>query len=215
MTREKLAAALALAIGFSLMDPHASAAPATVASSGPTAPASLAAQLPALAPRAVAWAEGLAAKASASGTAMSSPLLGIARHAGVRAPEKIRIVVLDEIPLPDDPTLKGAALSVGLSQGDAAGMTLGYAVFLRRGYEKDLRVMSHEFRHVAQYEACGGIRAFLMVHLADLVAFGYEDSPFEVDARAHEVNALPVVHGVAAPKAAAPVPASGGARRAS
>jgi hypothetical protein len=29
------------------------------------------------------------------------------------------------------------------------------------------------------------------VHLADLVAFGYEDSPFEVDARAHEVRSLP------------------------
>jgi hypothetical protein len=45
--------------------------------------------------------------------------------------------------------------------------------------------------HVAQYEACGGIGGFLAVHLADLVAFGYEDSPFEVDARAHEVSAPP------------------------
>lgn len=156
------------------------------------AQAHLASQLPLLAPKAVAWAQALAAKAAAHGAPLSAPLLEIARRAGVRAPGKIRIIVTDEIPLPDDPVLKGAALSVGLSQSEAAGMTLGYAVFLRRGYENDVRVMSHEFRHVAQYEACGGIAGFLAVHLADLVAFGYEDSPFEVDARAHEVDALPM-----------------------
>jgi len=149
----------------------------------------LAARLPILAPRAVAWAEKLAAGASRSGTSIAPELAAIARKAGVRSPEKVRIVVVDEIPLPEEPALKAAALEVGLSGSDAAGMTLGYAVFLRRGYEHDLRVMSHEFRHVAQYEACGGIAGFLAVHLADLVAFGYEDSPFEVDARAHEVGA--------------------------
>jgi hypothetical protein len=44
---------------------------------------------------------------------------------------------------------------------------------------------------VPERRAGGGIAAFLAVHLADLVAFGYEDSPFEVDARAHEVAAIP------------------------
>lgn len=39
-----------------------------------------------------------------------------------------------------------------------------------------------------QYEARGGIAPFLQQHLADLARFGYEDSPFEVDARAHEVD---------------------------
>ena len=46
--------------------------------------------------------------------------------------------------------------------------------------------------------------AFLAVHLADLVAFGYEDSPFEVDARAHEVAARPVAAQAPASKAIAP-----------
>jgi len=153
--------------------------------------AALAAQLPMLAPRAVAWAEHLAQGAAREGTPLTPALAALARRAGVREPERVRIVVLDEIPLPEEPLLKAAALKVGLSSSDAAGMTLGAAVFLRRGYEKDIRVLSHELRHVAQYEACGGIAGFLAVHLADLVAFGYEDSPFEVDARAHEVAALP------------------------
>src|SRR5690348_327500 len=159
------------------MNDATSAIPPTSDVPAAQAQAHLASQLPRLAPKAVAWAQALAAKAAAHGAPLSAPLLEIARRAGVRAPGKIRIVVTDEIPLPDDPVLRGAALSVGLSQSEAAGMMLGYAVFLRRGYEHDVRVMSHEFRHVAQYEACGGIAGFLAVHLADLVAFGYEDSP--------------------------------------
>jgi hypothetical protein len=71
-----------------------------------------------------------------------------------------------------------------------AGLTLGYVVFVRGGFEADIRLLSHEFRHVAQYEACGGIPNFLAAHLRHLVAFGYEDSPFEVDARAHEIHAV-------------------------
>jgi len=78
-----------------------------------------------------------------------------------------------------------------LSQATASGMTLGHAIFVRRGEESDVRLMSHELRHVAQYEAAGGVAAFLAKHLADLAAHGYEDSPFEVDARAHERTFLP------------------------
>jgi hypothetical protein len=190
LQRHKLALPLALAAGLAFM-PLDSTAQTSPLPAHESARGQLAARLPLLAPRAVAWAETLAANARPSGVPLSPALTAIARKVGVRAPEKVRIIVLDDIPLPDDPVLKGAALSVGLSQGDAAGMTLGHTIFLRRGYENDLRVASHELRHVAQYEASGGIAGFLAVHLADLVAFGYEDSPFEVDARAHEVRARP------------------------
>jgi hypothetical protein len=98
----------------------------------------------------------------------------------------VRVLVVDAIPLPDEPHLKAAAMQVGLSQAWAAGMTLGHAVLVRRGYENDVRLLSHEFRHVAQYEAAGSVRAFLAVHLEHLAKYGYDDAPFELDARAHE-----------------------------
>jgi hypothetical protein len=194
-TREKGSLARAIAIAASTFIMGLSSMPSTshqgIQPRPATGPAPLAAQLGVIAPRAIEWAERMAANAARSGTALSVPLQQIARKSGVRHPESIRLVVVDEIPLPDEPLLKAAALKVGLSQSSAAGMTLGYAVVVRRGYEHDIRLLSHEFRHVAQYETCGGIRAFLSRHLAHLVEFGYEDSPFEVDARAHEVNALP------------------------
>ena len=153
----------------------------------------LAAQLSVMAPRVVAWAEKLSAEGRAHGIALTPEQQRIARESGVREPGRIRIRVVDRIPLPDDAELRAAALQVGLSQSTALGMTLGYAVVVVRGYEDNVRLLSHEFRHVAQYEACGGIAPFLAMHLADLAAFGYEDSPFEVDARAHERDGPPVL----------------------
>ena len=58
-----------------------------------------------------------------------------------------------------------------------------------KGWEDDLRILSHELRHVAQYEQAGGIAPFLATHLANLAQHGYHDSPYEVDARAHELEA--------------------------
>jgi hypothetical protein len=150
----------------------------------------IARDLPVMTPRVIDWAEKLAARSLREGAALEERFIEVARKSGVRDPHRIRIVVVDEIPLPEDPHLKVAAGSVGLAQSSAAGMTLGYAVIVHRGWQRDLRLLSHEFRHVAQYEAAGGIRPFLRVHLPQLVEFGYEDSPYEVDARAHEVHPL-------------------------
>jgi hypothetical protein len=145
-----------------------------------------------LAPKAIAWAEALSATVTRSGAALTPLQRHIAVKSGVRDASRIRIVVTDRVPLPDEATLRAAAMKVGLSEEWAAGMTLGYAVIVRRGYENDVRLLSHEFRHVAQYEAVGGIAPFLTAHLQHLAQFGYENSPFEVDARAHEQSAAPL-----------------------
>ncbi|HUP30528.1 MAG TPA: hypothetical protein VM122_10180 [Usitatibacter sp.] len=175
MSREKfIAVALAAAIGVCSVGLRAAEAP-TVAS---------------IAPRAMEWAERVSTGALQSGAMPTVQQQAIARRSGVRNPASIRVLVVDEIPLPEEPTLKKAAAKVGLAQSSAAGMTLGYAVLVHRGYENDVRLLSHEFRHVAQYENAGGIRQFLAVHLPHLLEFGYEDSPFEVDARAHEIHGL-------------------------
>jgi len=146
----------------------------------------LAAQLPLIAERTIAWAQVREADSLKAGVALTHEQVNLSRSVGVKHPERIRIVVVDAIPLPDEPVLRAAAQGVGLSQSWAAGLTLGHAVILRRGFEKEARLLSHEFRHVAQYEAMGGIGPFLVSHLKSLAEVGYEDSPFERDARAHE-----------------------------
>jgi hypothetical protein len=69
-----------------------------------------------------------------------------------------------------------------------AGLTLGHAVFVRRGHDS-WRLLSHEFRHVHQYEQAGSIAAFLPVYLQQIVQFGYANCPLEIDARNHERHA--------------------------
>lgn len=66
------------------------------------------------------------------------------------------------------------------------GLTLGYAVLICRGHEASPRFLSHEFRHVHQYEAAGSIASFLPGYLQQIIAYGYPHAPSELDARAHE-----------------------------
>jgi hypothetical protein len=49
------------------------------------------------------------------------------------------------------------------------------------------RLLSHECRHVAQFEGKGSLVDFLGSYLGEIVTSGYEDCSFEVDARAHEL----------------------------
>ena len=134
------------------------------------------------------WAESYSQQALAQGTALTPDQVAIARQVGVRDPSRVRVRLVDELPSPKDPRLVAAAGRIGLMPQAASGMTLGYAVMIKRGAQGDSRLLSHELRHVAQYEQQGGIRPFLAVHIPALMQFGYEDSPFERDARAHELR---------------------------
>ena len=142
--------------------------------------------LPHLAPLAIEWAERVSREAALAGTPLNTDGANLARHVGVTTPEVVRIAVEDQLPFPEHPALQEAATQTGLLGPGMNGLTLGHTVFIRTGHES-LRLLSHELRHVAQYEAAGSIAAFLPAYLMQILHFGYEDAPFEVDARNHEV----------------------------
>ena len=146
----------------------------------------LAAVLPALLPRAVAWAEAQSRSVLDDGAPLDAAGQALARGVGVTRPERIRVRIVAEMPLPDDASLRAAALQAGLLAPGTLGLTLGYAVFVRRGHETRVRLLSHEFRHVHQYERAGSIASFLPTYLEEIVAHGYAHAPSEIDARAHE-----------------------------
>ena len=87
--------------------------------------------------------------------------------------------------------LHATAEQAGLAAPHMAGLMLGYAVFVRRGHDS-VRLLSHEFRHVYQYEQAGSIGAFLSVYIRQVVQFGYQQAPLEIDARKHEHNEVGV-----------------------
>jgi hypothetical protein len=65
-------------------------------------------------------------------------------------------------------------------------MTLGYGIMIV-GERASRRLLSHELRHVHQYEDAGSIAAYIPRYLGQIVDVGYFDAPFERDARAHEL----------------------------
>lgn len=145
-------------------------------------------ELPKLLPKAVAWAEFEATKALKSGVSLNESGIHIASSVGVLQPKLIRVVEANALPFPSDPELASAALQTGLLGRGTAGLTLGYAIFILAGHTSN-RLISHECRHVFQYEAAGSIAKFLPMYLEQIASYGYDQAPFEVDARAHEIDA--------------------------
>jgi hypothetical protein len=141
--------------------------------------------LPRLLPRAIAWAEPREKEILQTGSPLDSKGIAIARAVGVIKPEQIRISRVLRLPLPDDPELREAALITGLLGPKMVGLTLGYGIYLCQGHDSP-SLLSHECRHVYQYEQAGSIASYLPVYLQQIVTVGYLNAPFEMDARNHE-----------------------------
>ncbi|WP_322039069.1 hypothetical protein [Burkholderia diffusa] len=143
--------------------------------------------LPSALPDAVAWADAQAAHGLARGVPLTPAQADDARIVGVAQPERIRVVVADRLPFPDTPALGAIARDTGLLAPGTIGLTLGHAVFVLRGHDTR-RLLTHEFRHVHQYEEAGSIGAFLARYLHEIATVGYHDAPLEADARQHEFD---------------------------
>ncbi len=145
----------------------------------------LRAALPELLPKAISWAEAEATRGAGAGRELTERERDFARKVGVAHPERIRVITVEALPMPTDPPLRSAAAQAGFLDPRMGGLALGYSVFVRHGYET-ARLLSHEFRHVYQYEQAGSIAAFLSRHLPQVVDHGYDATTFEIDARDHE-----------------------------
>ena len=135
---------------------------------------------------AISWIEAQSDLITRTGLPLNDAQIAIARSVGVVHPEQIRLLEVDAIPVPDDAKLRQAAQMSGLLSPNMAGLTMGYGIYIRRGQATN-RLLSHEFRHVYQYEQAGSIANFLSVYLEQILMVGYLHAPLEIDARKHEV----------------------------
>jgi hypothetical protein len=145
----------------------------------------LAAELPQLLPLAVAWAQDQETAILATGRALIATESKLAAAVGVRETDRVRIKIVQQLPLPQHPGLRTAAIQTGLLGPAMIGITFGHGIYIR-GRDISNRLVSHELRHVYQYEEAGSIAAFLATYLEQIVTFTYERAPLELDARRHE-----------------------------
>jgi hypothetical protein len=154
----------------------------------------LAALLPRLLPLAIEWAEECEAEILRYGRPLDTKGLALARAVEVGDPERVRVQHVLGIPWPDDPALRRAAMATGLLGPGVEGLTLGHGIYIV-GRRRDSPacgnpvLLSHECRHVHQYEQAGSIGTFLGEYLRQIAELGYEHAPYEVDARAWEREA--------------------------
>jgi hypothetical protein len=150
----------------------------------------LAAELPNLLPVAVTWVRQHETHILSSGRPLTFPEEGLAKAVGVRDFAAVRIKIVRQLPKPTDPRLAQAAIQTELLGPNMAAITFGHGIYIRQGALSN-RLVSHELRHVYQYEQFGSIAAFLATYLQQIATpgIGYERSPLEIDARAHEREA--------------------------
>lgn len=141
-------------------------------------------QLPILYPLACEWAEQQSKFILNTGTGIDQSDRSLARAVGVRQTESIRILIVPNVPSPEQPLLKAACAELNFLGAEANGLTLSYGVFIKAGFERDRKLLAHEFRHVAQYEQHSSIASYLSIYLSELTRYGYSYMPLELDAEA-------------------------------
>lgn len=146
----------------------------------------LAENLPRILPLAVAWAEVRSAEILRHGETLTPAERDLAVRMGVADSDRIRLQLVDRLPVPEDPMLAAAAASTGLLGPGIVGLTLGHGIYICRGH-RTAQLVSHECRHVHQYERAGSIGAFLAVYLQQLAQYGYANAPLERDAYAMQI----------------------------
>lgn len=146
-----------------------------------------------LLPRAAAWAEHQEGIMLSHEAALVLSVQGqeTARRASVQRPYAVRLLPVQQIPLPEEADLREAAAAFGLITPDTAGLTIGHGIFVRHDCANDAKLMAHELMHVAQYERHGSIMAFLQQYLSEVNEYGYPAAAMEQEAIAFAESLFP------------------------
>ncbi len=118
-------------------------------------------------PLAYAWAKAQEEFVLARGTSLGPRLAEDARRAGVQDISRVRTLVVDRIPIPNDPTLAEAARRVGIITADTRCIGFGHALIIRADSWGDRELIVHNLVHIAQGERSGGLEAWVHQYLAD------------------------------------------------
>ncbi len=146
-------------------------------------------QFQSLLPLAVAWAQEQEQLILAQGVGLTSQQVEDAKQIGVTHPEKVQLLSVAHIPMPDHPELRAVAEATQLLSPYAEGVTFRYGIFIRDRSWGDRHLVVHELIHTAQYERLGGFSPFLEAYLMECLTIGYPESPMEQEAinRAREI----------------------------
>lgn len=120
-----------------------------------------------LAPLAFQWAKAQEIYVLEHGVALTPVQVADARRAGVQEPERVRVLVVDRIPLPESKELAAAARKAQIITEASRGMAIGHGIIIRADSWKNRELLLHQLVHVAQCERSGGLKTFVNEYLLD------------------------------------------------
>jgi hypothetical protein len=120
-----------------------------------------------LSPLAYQWAKAQEDFVLARGAPLSPRLTADARRAGVQDCSRVRVLVVERIPLPDHPELAEAARRTGIITHDTRCIGFGHALIIRADSWGDRELILHNLVHIAQYERSGGLEQWVQQYLSD------------------------------------------------
>ena len=135
-----------------------------------------------LLPLATNWAAAVEKRILREGVPLSEQEMADAKSIGVHAPERVRLLALDQVPVPRNLTLRTAAAAIQFLTPETRGLALRYGIFVRSDCWGERGLVAHELVHTAQYERLGGIRPFLSQYLRECLTIGYPAAPMEQEA---------------------------------
>jgi hypothetical protein len=147
-----------------------------------------------LAPLAFAWAARQEAYILQHGVPLNSAQTADARRAGVRDPGRVRVLVVDRIPLPDETELADAARHAQIITDSSRGVAIGHGIIIRADSWRNRELLLHQLVHVAQCERSGSLESFVAEYLTDRRnSKNFSVGSLEEEARsfAHELCARP------------------------
>jgi hypothetical protein len=101
------------------------------------------------------------------GSRLSARHMTDAMLAGVKNPGDVRMLVVDRIPLPENPQLAEIARRFGIVTEDTRCMGFGYALIIRVDAWNDRELVLHNLIHIAQCERAGGLEAWCREYLGN------------------------------------------------
>ena len=120
-----------------------------------------------LLPVACEWARAQEQFVLERGIPLDAEHLADARLAGVRDCERVRVLVVDRIPLPDHPELAEATRRIGVMTPETRCVGFGHALIIRVDAWNDRELVLHNLIHIAQCERSGSLETWGCEYLRD------------------------------------------------
>ena len=137
----------------------------------------------------VSWAGEIEQRGQAIGIPLDPDQKDLAAAVGIKHPERVRLIFVDEVPFPtENPEIRLAGEKFGFIGPGIINnaQAFGYTIWVRKGFTLDRPRLAHELVHVMQIERSTSFAAYAVQYLSELMRYGHEKAPLQIEA--YEAN---------------------------